>query len=128
MKIAITCAALVVAGGLFTADYLTRPAPVLVAGPAYVIDGDTIDVDGHRVRLWGIQAPEMDTVMGLVSRDILRQIVKGSEIACKVRGRDRYRRLVAICFRGDKDIARLMVELGSAEDWPAYSGGYYEAR
>lgn len=47
------------------------PLPVeegdVVEGKAWVIDGDTIDIRGYRIRIWGIDAPEMEHPWGKTS-------------------------------------------------------------
>ncbi len=48
-----------------------------VTGPARVIDGDTIEVAGERVRLHGVAAPEMDTPDGWTAAKMMRHIVAG---------------------------------------------------
>jgi endonuclease YncB( thermonuclease family) len=37
--------------------------PETLAGPVRVIDGDTLDVAGERVRLWGIDAVEGNQIL-----------------------------------------------------------------
>lgn len=72
----------------------------VLAGPAVALDGDTILVAGERVRLWGIDAPEMrDWPWGAHSRAALDRIVAGHEISCTEYARDRYKRPVAVCHR-----------------------------
>ncbi len=48
-----------------------------VTGPARVIDGDTIEVAGERVRLHGAAAPEKDTSDGWIAKKMMRRIVVG---------------------------------------------------
>lgn len=91
-----------------------------------VVDGDTLRCgDGTRVRVWGIQAPERHMAAGPASARAMADLVKGRDLRCIDRGKDRYGRTVAQCFVGRRDIAREMVRRGQAEDWPRYSKGHY---
>lgn len=49
------------ARALFAAFAIAFPAGAqdVLTGPARVIDGDTVDVRGQRIRLHGIDAPEV---------------------------------------------------------------------
>lgn len=122
---------------------LTLPAsaggPSLV-GRASVIDGDTIDIAGTRIRLHGIDAPESsqtcrDTAgkeyrcgqQAALALDVY--LAQSRPTRCEPKGVDRYGRTIASCYRstGD-DVAAWLVTSGNALDWPKYSKGQYAAQ
>lgn len=65
-----------------------------LTGTARVIDGDTIEVAGQRVRLAGIDAPERDQPYGQESSDRLAQMVEGEEVRVDWYKKDRWCRSV----------------------------------
>ena len=98
----------------------------LLVGFAFAIDGDTIDMGGTRIRLWGIDAPEMATMYGEGSKRNLANTILKFRLTCKVKGKS-YRRLVAQCKRDDGvDIGMAQVKQGYALDCARYSGMYYK--
>ncbi len=122
---------IIAALGLIIAAYLGAPEPRLAnhAGPAQgeverVIDGDTIDLAGQRVRLAGIDAPERDQTCGKASgerwpcgdaaRSRLAALVRNKSLTCQPRTYDRYGRLVARCEVGTDDLAGQLVREGLA--------------
>jgi micrococcal nuclease len=87
---------------------------------AYVVDGDTIWVKTHaaekplKVRLAGIDAPEICQAGGAQARDLLRQRLLGQTVTISYQRRDDYGRVLArVSFRGD-DVGRWMVGNGQA--------------
>jgi len=98
-----------------------------VSGVPYVIDGDTLAFGRKRVRLWGIDAPEMDTWQGRKARAFLIKKLAGREVTCVDTGTRSYGRVVAKCYVDGEDIAWWLVNAGHAVDWPHYSGGHYRA-
>lgn len=106
---------------------LTAMCLTIAAGAYSVIDGDTLRVtDAPNIRIWGIDAPEMDTPAGPAARDAMDAIAAGRDLTCAVRDVDRYGRIVARCFEpGGADLACALVRTGHAHDWPRYSGGFY---
>lgn len=116
-----------------TASSLAQP----IQGRASVIDGDTIDIAGKRIRFNGIDAPESwqlcqdeagkDYRCGKVAADALDAFLAASRPAsCEPRGRDRYGRTIADCRRADgASVQRWLVRSGWALDWPRYSKGAY---
>lgn len=114
---------------IILAALLTAWSAEAVAQHLAVVDGDTLDVEGDRIRLWGIDAPELGTRDGQAAAAHLRSLLDGvgrGELVCQTFYFDRYGRQVARCLlaEGD-DIACQMVMAGHAEDWPRYSDGYY---
>ena len=94
-----------------------------------VTDGDTFRTDeGDRVRLWGIDAPEITTPRGVEAKRTLENILarEGSLLTCYVMGYDNYQRTVARCETGyGMDIGCELIRRGAAEEWEYYSRGEY---
>lgn len=116
-------------------------APVLaaetIAGPARIIDGDTIAIRQTRIRLYGIDAPELHqqcqrsggtvTLLYPCGRDAkaaLGRIIGGRTVRCQGKDRDRYGRTVATCTAGAIDVSREMVREGWAVAYRHYSRAY----
>ena len=98
----------------------------VVRGTCWVVDGDTIIIDKLRIRLAGIDAPELDHPFGQQSKWALVKLCKGQVISAHIKPELSYDRLVAQCFLPDgRDLAAEMVRLGLALDWPKFSGGRY---
>lgn len=93
---------------------------------AWVIDGDTIDIGGTRIRLAGIDAPEMDHPYGKTAKWTLVNLCKGQEVRAVFDGDLSHDRTVATCYLPDgRDLSAEMVRAGMAIDWPKFSGGRY---
>lgn len=102
-------------------------------GVPIIIDGDTLEVDGTRVRLAGIDAPETRQecevsgsawACGKDAKLVLTNATQGREIECRGGKRDRYGRLIAVCFVGDTDLNALMVRGGWALAYRQYAMDY----
>jgi len=102
-----------------------------------VIDGDTLDVGDTRVRLFGIDAPELGqtcTKTGGTRWDcgdwVRRQVanrLQNHVARCDALTTDKYGRTVARCFLGRRDISALLVQNGLAESYRHYSLDYIDA-
>ena len=105
--------------------------------PARIIDGDTIEVSGIPIRLFGIDAPEKDQpcataegvayACGMVARSALAGRIGLGAVSCRPRTTDRYDRVVAVCFddNGD-DLGAWLVENGFAVAFRKYSTVYVD--
>jgi len=95
-----------------------------------VYDGDTITVDwdlgrsiwmrGEKIRLWGIDAPEVrgeEREQGILARDALRELILGKEITLRTikDSKGKYGRYLGIVFVGGIQVNDWMVENGFAE-------------
>lgn len=106
-----------------------------IEGQASVIDGDTIEIHGQRIRLAGIDAPESDQLCrdadsnhyrcGQKAANDLAAFIDRRPVTCIEVDRDRYQRSVAVCTVGGVDMADWLVRGGLALDWPRYSNGDY---
>ncbi|MEO0672498.1 MAG: thermonuclease family protein [Pseudomonadota bacterium] len=116
------------------ADPGRPPGPTVISGPARVIDGDTIEVAGLKIRLHGIDAPEPAQICRAGSagyrfagRDAsahLRRLTAGKSVRCYGTKRDGFGRLIAICRVGDLDLNRAMVGSGLAWAYRRYATTY----
>lgn len=108
---------------------------VMISGPAIVIDGDTLLVNRVHIRLFGIDAPEIEQRCqdaqnrayncGLLAADVLTEEIGNAIVTCFPIEKDRYARTVAVCLARDLDLAERMVSRGHAVDYPFFSGGKY---
>ena len=97
-----------------------------ISGKCYVIDGDTIVIQGAHIRLAGIDAPELEHPWGKKAKWELVRLCKGQIITARIEPEISYDRMVATCFLPDgRDLSAEMVKIGLALDWPKFSGGRY---
>jgi endonuclease YncB( thermonuclease family) len=104
-------------------------------GVASVIDGDTIEIHGERVRLVGIDAPESSQLCantetgeaipcGRRAAFFLADLLARQTVSCAPTGLDRYRRTLAHCEVQGEDIGRAMVRAGWSLSFVRYSREY----
>jgi endonuclease YncB( thermonuclease family) len=95
----------------------------IITGPATVIDGDTLDMTGTRIRLLGIDAPESAQsctragqawACGEEAAATLREIIGSGQLTCHARGSDVYERMLAVCQTAVFDVGHEMVRRGMA--------------
>ncbi len=113
------------------AGFALKPSGRSLEGRAYVVDGDTIHLNDAKIRLKGIDAPEMEQSCsrsgrsyscGDVARRALIDLVSGRTVQCRAAGRDRYQRVLARCAVNGRDLGARMVE----EGWAVSYGRDYE--
>jgi endonuclease YncB( thermonuclease family) len=117
---------------------LTTPSALLASGDimgiASVVDGDSIEIRGERIRLHGIDAPESRQLCtrpngerwrcGQRASLALADRIGRGPVRCERRDRDRYDRTIAVCFKGNEDLNRWMVANGWAVAFRRYSLDY----
>jgi micrococcal nuclease len=98
----------------------------VLQGSVYVTDGDSIVISKTQVRLFGVDAPEMNHPYGKKAKWALVSLCKGQTVRAEVTDIDAYGRTVAKCYLPDgRDLSAEMVKRGLALDWPKFSGGKY---
>ena len=85
MRLLLLVLVLIVAGQVSAED---------VTGPVHVFDGDTVEIGGRRIHLFGIDAPELEQTCewpaktypcGEVARTGLMDLLAGANVVCKTR-------------------------------------------
>ena len=103
------------------------------------MDGDTIKINGEKIRFGGIDAPESyfmgkkqtcfednkEIFCGQISKDKLIEKIGNNSVNCKVENKDKYKRSVGECFIKEESLSVFMVRNGHALDWPYYSKGKF---
>tara|TARA_A100001011_G_scaffold139748_1_gene147723 strand:- start:284 stop:796 length:513 start_codon:yes stop_codon:yes gene_type:complete len=103
-------------------------------GQVQVTDGDTIRKGKIKIRLHGIDAPENKQqcsdlnnelyACGLLSSAFLKKIINKNDVYCRGVNKDRYGRLIAICYANEINLNSTMVEEGWAIAYRYYSNDY----
>ena len=123
---------------LSAALLLSGPANAdVISGFARVTDGDTIRIKSERIRLHGIDAPELQQQCGTDAGELyqcgrsaaekLREIIGNQPVDCQIVERDRYNRIIGVCFNtSGKNLQSVLVESGWAVAYRRYSTHYIE--
>jgi endonuclease YncB( thermonuclease family) len=132
--VSIALAAGVFAAGGMAETPCTTGLGGTIAGPAVVVDGDTLAIASQRVRLEGIDAPEAGQTCGTAAAGswrcgteasgALARFIQGKDVRCEPRGLDKYGRTLGVCCLGDQDINAWMVRQGYAWAFVKYSARY----
>ena len=106
-----------------------------ITGQPRVIDGDTLEIQGQRIRLHGIDAPEGKQLCYLDGKrwqcgkdagNILSDWINHRPVTCEERDKDRYGRIVAVCFVAGENLNAWMVLQGLAVAYRRYSLDYVD--
>ena len=107
-----------------------------LTGQASVIDGDTLEIHGAGIRVWGVDAPESNQLCrgddslqyrcGAKAANDLDAFIAGRPVNCLPISLNRYGRTVVTCSVGGADLGDWLVRNGLALDWPQYSKRKYE--
>ena len=104
-----------------------------IKGRARIIDGDTIHIGKNKIRLYGIDAPEINQTCtinkiiwecGLESSQALGSIILEEEVRCEIVDIDRYKRFVAKCIVNNINLNQYMVQNGWAIAYRYYSNDF----
>ena len=101
-----------------------------------IIDGDTLTIANTRVRLHGIDAPELrqscnknrkEYQCGRLAKIALKRKIGAAKIRCYTHGTDRYKRLISVCYQNKLNLNYWMVKSGWALAYRRYSSAYTDA-
>ena len=88
-----------------------------------ITDGDTIKINGEKIRFSGIDTPELNQTCvkegvknscGLTAKQILIDKIIDNKVKCIKEGKDRYKRILAECFVNNESLSRYLVRSGYA--------------
>jgi endonuclease YncB( thermonuclease family) len=102
------------------------------AQTATIVDGDKIDIDATRYRLFGVAAPDARQICddgypaGAEAILALRRLMTGRRIDCESRGRDPSGRVLALCRANGRDLGEALVRAGMAWADPRTGRNYIE--
>ena len=100
-----------------------------------ITDGDTIKLNGDKIRFSGIDTPELKQtcvkndvkiLCGLNAKKILVDKIGNNQVICVREGKDHYKRVLAECFVNNESLSIYMVKNGYAFDYVKYSKKKYQ--
>ena len=116
---------------------ISSAAADLIVGPASAINGDTLEINGQDVRLFGIVAPDARQICedaggqpfpcGQKAARVLEARMAGGVVTCEPKDVDRDGYTVAVCRVFGEDLSAWMVGLGWAVAFRTYSTRYVPA-
>lgn len=121
--------------GEIKASRLHALAESKTIGVPEVVDGDTLTIGGESIRLWGIDAPELDQTCrradgasypcGAVAKERLSSRINHQTLHCEHMDTDAYGRKVSRCLtQGGNDVAAWMINEGLAKAYVTYTHTY----
>ena len=100
-----------------------------------VVDGDTIYINGEKIRFAGIDTPELKQTCvkegvkdpcGIIAKQILIKKIGDNKVKCIREGKDRYKRTLAECFVNNVSLSSYLVKSGYAFAYRRYSKKFVE--
>ena len=100
-----------------------------------VVDGDTIHINGEKIRFTGIDTPELKQTCikegiknycGVTAKKILIDKIDNNTVECIREGKDRYKRTLAECFVNNESLSSYLVRSGYAFAYRKYSKKFIE--
>lgn len=91
--------------------------------PVRVIDGDTISIRSEKIRILGIDAPEMkgnctaESLKAREAKDFVAQLIKQGNVYIDREGRDKYGRTLARVSVENQDVGKRLMKEGLARKW-----------
>ena len=98
-----------------------------------IVDGDTIHLDGEKIRFTGIDTPELNQtcikeevikLCGVTAKKILIEKIGGNKVECIREGKDQYKRTLAECFVDNESLSSYLVRSGYAFAYRKYSKNF----
>ena len=95
-----------------------------------IIDGDTIILNGEKIRFSGIDTPELKQTClqddqeigcGMSAKKLLEEKIGNATIECISEGKDTYKRTLAECFVNGESLSKFLVRSGYAFAYRKYS-------
>ena len=95
-----------------------------------IIDGDTIHLNGKKIRFSGIDTPELKqkcikngvkNSCGITAKKLLTKIIGNNNVDCISEGQDQYSRILAECFVNNESLSSYLVKSGYAFAYRKYS-------
>jgi endonuclease YncB( thermonuclease family) len=95
-----------------------------------VVDGDTIHLNGEKIRFTGIDTPELKQtcinqgiidLCGVTAKEILIDKIANYKVECISEGKDQYKRTLAECFVNNESLSSHLVRSGYAFAYRRYS-------
>ena len=95
-----------------------------------VVDGDTIHLNGEKIRFTGIDTPELKQTClkegvinpcGVIAKEILIKKINDNKVECISNGKDQYKRTLAECFVNGESLSSYLVRSGYGFAYRGYS-------
>ena len=95
-----------------------------------IVDGDTIHLNGEKIRFTGIDTPELKQTClkegvkdpcGVTAKQILINKIGNNDVDCISEGKDQYKRTLAECFVNNESLSSYLVRSGYAFAYRRYS-------
>jgi endonuclease YncB( thermonuclease family) len=95
-----------------------------------ITDGDTIRINGEKIRFSGIDTPELrqtclkqeiKVLCGITAKQILIDKIGDNKVVCIREGKDQYKRTLAECFVNNESLSSYLVKSGYAFAYRKYS-------
>ena len=100
-----------------------------------VVDGDTIVLNGEKIRFSGIDTPELKQTCldgdrkvscGMIAKKLLAEKIGNATPKCISKGKDAYKRTLAECFVNGESLSKFLVRSGYAFAYRKYSTKFIE--